>query len=328
MTGRAGSAVRIAGPIGGLIGLVILPVFLTPYQRSVLTEIMIWGLFAMAFDLLYGYTGMLSFGQALFFGAGAYGTAFAVLRLGWGIWEALAFGTLVATLLALVVGVFAVRVTGHYFLILTITFSVISVLVLQSGHWRWLSRGYVASPFTPPPAPLGPWKLSLVDPLVNYYWVLGFAVLSFLTCWRIVHSPLGKVFQCIRENEERSRLIGYHVERFKLIAFVLGGLFSGLSGALLALTLRYVDISFFELALSGKAVAWTVIGGAGTLVGAFLGASVFIISTDYLSAWTVNVPLSIGLLLLLTVTFAPDGLIGLVRRLTLGSVPADGGKRP
>jgi branched-chain amino acid transport system permease protein len=132
------------------------------------------------------------------------------------------------------------------------------------------------------------------------------------------------VFQCIRENEQRSRLIGYHVECFKWIAFVLAGMFSGLSGALLALTIRYVDISFFELALSGKAVAWTVIGGAGTLVGAFLGAFVFIVSTDYLSAWTVNVPLSVGVILLLTVAFAPDGLIGVMRR---GLARGEGRKR-
>ena len=314
MRKRAGSTLRGQALAVGVLGLVLLPNFLTAYQRSVLTEIMILGLFAMSFDLLYGYTGMLSFGQAVFFGAGAYGISFAVLNLRWGVWEALAFGVLIAAVFAAAIGVLAVRVSGHYFLILTITFSVISVLVLQSGQWRWLSRGYAASPFVPPDVALGPWRVSLTDSLVNYYWVLSFVTLSFITCWRIVHSPLGKIFQCIRENEQRSRLIGYHVEGFKLIAFVLAGIFAGLSGALLALTLRYVDISFFDLSLSGKAVAWTVIGGAGTLIGAFLGVCVFILSTDYLSAWIVNVPLSVGILLLATVTFAPDGLIGVVRR--------------
>jgi branched-chain amino acid transport system permease protein len=299
---------------GAALALVLLPLVLSPYQRAVFTEILIWGLFAMAFDLLYGYAGMLSFGQAVFFGAGAYGISFAVLRLRWGVWEALGFGVVVAAVCAVLIGLLAVRVTGHYFLILTITFSVISVLILQSGQWRWLSRGHAASPFVPPDVPLGPWAVSLTNSLANYYLVLALVLLSFAACWRIVHSPLGKVFQCIRENEQRSRLIGYHVEAFKLIAFVLAGMLSGLSGALLALTLRYVDISFFELSLSGKAVAWTVIGGAGTLIGAFLGAGVFIVSTDYLSAWTVNVPLSVGLILLVTVMFAPDGLLGAMRR--------------
>jgi branched-chain amino acid transport system permease protein len=312
----AGSAV----PAGVLVVLVVLPPLLTAYQQAVLTEIMIWGLFAMAFDLLYGYTGMLSFGQAAFFGAGAYGVAFGVLRLGWGTWEALVLGIAVAAACALVVGVLAVRVSGHYFLILTITVSVVAMLILQSGQWRWLSRGYAASPFAPPAVPLGPWQLALTDPLVNYYWVLALVGLSFWLCRRIVRSPLGMVFRSIRENEQRSRLLGYHVERFKLVAFVLAGGLSGLSGALLALTIRYVDISYFDLSLSGKAVAWTVIGGAGTLVGAFLGAFVFVLFTDYLSAWTINVPLSIGVLLVVTVALAPDGLLGIIRgRVALGA---------
>lgn len=305
---------RAVGGVGAGVVLVVVPLFLSSYQRSLAVEILILGLFAMAFDLLYGYTGMLSLGQAVFFGAGAYGVVFAVLRLGWDIWPALAFGLAVAGLSALLIGLLAVRLSGHYFLILTITFSIITILVLQSGHWRWLSRGYAAAPFVPPLVVIGPWTLALTDPLTNYYWVLAFVTPSFILCWRLVRSPLGKVFESIRENEQRSRLIGYNVERFKLIAFVISGVLSGLSGALLALTLRYVDLSFFELSLSGKAIAWTIIGGARTLVGSFLGALVFTLCTDYLSTWTINVPLSIGLLLLFTVIFAPNGLIGLARR--------------
>src|SRR5439155_13949930 len=170
VTGRGGSTLRAWMLVGLLPPLVLLPHFLTPYQLAVFAEILIWGLFAMAFDLLYGYTGMLSFGQAVFFGAGAYGLGFAVLRLRWGVWESLGFAVVVAAVLAAALGSIAVRARGHYFLILTITFSVISILVLQSGHWRWLSRGYVASPFVPPAVPLGPWKFSLMDSLVNYYW--------------------------------------------------------------------------------------------------------------------------------------------------------------
>jgi branched-chain amino acid transport system permease protein len=242
------------------------------------------------------------------------------------MWEALAFGLLVATVLALVVGFLAVRLSGYYFLILTITLSLVLMLFIQSGHWRWLSRGYAATPFDPPLLRVGGWTFSLTDSLTNYYWVLAFVVPAFLFCRQLVHSPLGKVLQCIRENEQRSRLVGYHVERFKLIAFVLSGLISGLSGALLAVTLRYVDISFFELSLSGKAIAWTMIGGARTLIGSFLGAFVFTVSTDYLSTWIVNVPLSIGVLLLLTVMFMPDGLLGLVRRSLAAMTPGRSGR--
>src|SRR5581483_3782665 len=134
-----------------LAALLAVPAVLTPYYRIVVAEVLVWGLFGMAFDLLFGYTGMLSFGQALFFGAGAYGAAFAIFRLGAGLWGSLAFALLVATGFAAAVGFFAVRVSGHYFLVLTITVSVLVFLVLESGHWRWITGGYSGRPFPAPP---------------------------------------------------------------------------------------------------------------------------------------------------------------------------------
>lgn len=293
-----------------LLALVVLPPFLGSYQRLLLTEMLVWGLFAMAFDLIYGYVGMLGFGQALFFGVGAYGVAIPLLAWDAGLWLALLFAVALSAAFAWGTGFLAVRVSGAYFVIITIIFSLIFYYLAMD--WKGLTGGETGLTFPAPALPgLG---LSLTNPVVNYYFVLAVALLAYLLTQGLVDSPLGVAFRTIRENEERAMFIGYRVERVKLIAYVISGALAGAGGALYALTARYANVDFLLWTISGDAVIWTLVGGAGTLVGPFLGAGFLIVFSDYLSAWFKNYPIVVGLLLIAVVLTAPQGIMGFLGR--------------
>jgi branched-chain amino acid transport system permease protein len=298
------------------VGFILLaaPPFLKDYQQIFLAEILIWGLFAAGFDLVFGYTGMLSFCQALFFGAGAYGTAYSIFFLKAGIWTSVGFSFLVGALLAFFVGYVSTRLSGHYFLIITIVFSVLIYLVLQSGHWRWLTGGYGGKPLPTPVVPLGFTTLSFMNELVSYYFVAFFVGLAYFVSRLIVRSQVGIVLQCIRENEMKARLIGYNIERVKLSIFVFAGGLSGLAGALYSLLIRYTNLAFFEWELSGRAVIWTLLGGAGTLIGPFVGAALFWVSSELLSTSFRSFPIIFGILLIVVVIAFPEGIVGCLKK--------------
>lgn len=291
-------------------GLLVAPVVLPDYQLIFVAELACWGLFAVAFDLVFGYAGMLSFCQALFFGAGAYGVAYAIYFWNAQVWVAIALGLTVALVAALAVGFVAIRVSGHHFLISTIIISVLVYLILESGQWRWITGGYSGRPFPTPEVPLGVTRLSMQSETVAYYFVVALALLTFAGCARVVRSPLGRAVACIRDNELRARMVGFHVERAKLAIFVIAGGVAGLSGALYSLLFRYTNLSFFEWTLSGKAVVWTVVGGAGTLVGPILGSAVYIVLSEALSGYFRSFPIVFGVVLIVMVIAAPRGIMG------------------
>jgi branched-chain amino acid transport system permease protein len=266
---------------------------------------------------------MLSFGQSTFFGFGSYALALAILRGGSGVWSALLLGIVVAAILAALVGFVAVRIRGHYFVIITVIFSL--VFFFWALNWTWLTGGDDGLSLKLPELSFGWWTGSLYDPLTNYYFVLAFCTASFLLCRRLVQSPLGRVLLGIRENEHRARLVGYHVERFKLVVFVIAGALSGLAGALYSLTFRYANVGLMHWTVSGDAVVWTLVGGTGTLVGPILGAALLVTFTDYVSAWFENYKIIIGVLIVLMVLVAPQGIAGMVRqRWALKRTSADG----
>lgn len=305
----------------GLI-LLLVPLLLKDYQKIFLAEILIWGLFAAGFDLVFGFTGMLSFCQALFFGAGAYGTAYSILFLKNGIWISVGFAVLVGASLAFLVGYLATRMSGHYFLIITIVFSVLISLVLQSGHWRWLTGGYGGRPLPTPLVPLGFTTLSFMDELVGYYFVASFVGIAYVLSHMIVRSQAGIVLRCIRENEMKARLLGYNVQRVKLAVFVFAGGLSGLSGSLYSLLSRYTNLSFFEWELSGNAIVCTLLGGAGTLIGPFVGSALFWTSSEFFSTLFRSFPIIFGILLIIIVLAFPGGIIGCLSKY-LGFVEAE-----
>jgi branched-chain amino acid transport system permease protein len=291
-------------------GLLLAPAFVPDYHLIFIAELACWGLFAVAFDLVFGYAGMLSFCQALFFGAGAYGVAYAIYFWKAEVWVALALGLAVAVVAALAVGFVAIRVSGHHFLISTIIISVLMYLILESGQWRWITGGYSGRPFPTPEVPLVFTRVSMQSETVAYYFVMALALLAFAGCARVVRSPLGRAVACIRENELRARMVGFHVERAKLAIFAIAGGVAGLSGGLYSLLFRYTNLSFFEWTLSGKAVVWTVVGGAGTLVGPVLGSAVYIVLSEFLSGYFRSFPIVFGVVLIVTVIAAPRGLMG------------------
>jgi branched-chain amino acid transport system permease protein len=313
MAGPEGSVRRRALGAAAVLAMALLavgPFVLGTYFRVFFTELLVWGLFAMAFDVIYGYTGMLSFGQSTFFGVGAYAVGLALIHLHGGVWTALGGAIVGSVLLAALLGYFAVKVSGHYFVIITVVFSLVFFrLTLQ---YKSLTGGDDGLSFKIPALSLGPVELSLYDPVVNYYFVFGAVVLCFIACRLMMRSPWGRIFVAIRENEGRVRLIGYDVEGYKLLAFVISGAFSGIAGGMYALTFRYSNASLLHWTVSGHAVLWDIVGGAGTLVGPFLGTGLMLGLADYISYWFEQYQILLGVFIIVVVIFAPRGVLGIL----------------
>lgn len=292
--------------------MAVLPYFVDLFYQTFLTEILIWVLFAISFDLIFGYAGLLSFGQALFFGVGGYTAAIGILKMGISPGLALFLTILVPMLFAVFVGFFSVKLTGIHFVIITLIFALIGSTIGET--WSSVTGGADGLVFPVVPLNFGFFKVDLMDIKSNYYLVLVVAGLSYLFLRRLVQSPLGKIFIAIRENEDRARLIGYNVERYKLIAFVIAGGLSGLAGGLYSFTLKYASANFLHWGVSGHAVVYTIVGGMGTLLGPVVGTAIIMAMEHYLVGFLEGVDLIIGIMLVIMVLLAPKGLVGLFQR--------------
>jgi branched-chain amino acid transport system permease protein len=302
---------RYAWRVAGLLAFGLAPLQLGDFGRVLLTEILTWAIFAMAFDLMYGYTGMLNFAQATFFGIGSYGFTLAILHWNTGLLPAIVVGVVAAALASALIGFLAVRVSGVHFAILTIIFAL--VLFYLGLNWRWLTGGDDGLSLKLPGLQLGGLALSLYDPLTSYYFILAFFCVAYLVISRITESPLGKIFLSIRENEDRARLVGYNVERYKLIVFMIAATFCGLAGGLYSLTTRFANVRLLHWTVTSDAMIWTIVGGAGTLHGPVLGTALLISLTDYVSSWFENHRIITGALMVFFVLAAPRGIVGFVR---------------
>src|SRR6516165_8763470 len=211
----------------------LIPALFNKFWVSVIAEIMIWSLLAASVNLLFGYVGLLSFGQALYFGFGMYGVAIGVEDLGLSFWPAFGLGIMAAMAMALVTGIFAVRLTWHYFAIITVVFSLIFYFLALTN--KWLTGGDDGINFTlPPTINIGESQLSFTDPTFQYLFILATVAFCFWLMHRLIGSPLGKALLAIRDNDVRASLIGLNVYRLRLIAFVLAGFLAGVAGALFA----------------------------------------------------------------------------------------------
>jgi branched-chain amino acid transport system permease protein len=288
----------------------VLPAFGATFWVNIVAEILIWSLLAASVNLLFGYVGLLSFGQALYFGFGMYGVAISINAWGFGFWPALAVGVVAASGMAAVAGVFAVRLTWHYFAIITVVFSLIFYFAAMS--MKWLTGGDDGISFSPPPVlKLGDFSVLLSNPTSQYYVILGIVAASFAIKALIVGSPLGLSLKAIRENDRRAALIGINVYRTRLLAFILAGALAGVSGALFAFFGRYASASYMFYHVSGEAVVWAIVGGSGTLLGPLFGTGVLIVFREIVSSWWEHYLLAVGAITILVVMFAPRGLAGI-----------------
>jgi len=294
--------------------LVIAPLVLPPFWQRFVTEILIWGLLAMSSDILIGYTGMVSFGHSAFFGLGMYGAAAALLTVKPpSLWLALLYGLVAAGGAAVFVAYFATRLRDIYFAISTLVFSQIFYVIIFT--WTDVTGGENGLTFSQPRLSILGLGSDRFTPTTFHWFVLAVVVLSYLLVRRITQSPFGMVLQSIRENEPRTRAIGYHVERYKIVAVMLSGLFAGLAGVLYAMQNKFAAPDFVFFVVSGEVVIFNVMGGMGTLVGPFAGAAFFLLLREGLSRFLTEYYLiPVGIIFIIMIIFLPQGLLGFLRR--------------
>lgn len=310
MSARINSIALIVLTVALLAVPQVLAILNATFWTNIVTEILIWSLLATSVNLLFGYVGLLSFGQALYFGFGMYGAALSVLHWGAGFWSGLAAGVIAATLMAAIAGSLAVRLTWHYFAIITVVFSLIFYFAAMSA--KPITGGDDGLSFSAPPVfdAFG-LKLSLADVTTQYYVVLAVCALCYGLLWLVLRSPVGLRFEAIRENDRRARLIGINVYLCRLSAFVMAGAVAGLAGALFAFFGRYASASYMFYHVSGEATVWAIVGGSGTLLGPLFGTALLIVFRELVSTVWENYLFAVGALTVLVVMFAPRGLAGI-----------------
>ena len=284
-----------------LAAVVALPFILRP---AIAAEIWIFAIFGLGLNLLLGYTGLLSFGQSTFFGSAAYVAGWLLKHYAISVLFALGIGVAVGALSALVVGYLCVQRSGLYFIMLT--FALNQLFYFVAYQWTSVTGGEDGMPGVPRPALFG---IDFKDPL-NYY--VFVSVLFLVTFWlmkRVVESPLGKILVAIRENEVRAEAVGYDVPRFKLLAFVIGGAFSGVAGVLYAMLFGIVPLEAIGFVTSGNVVFATLIGGSGSLYGPVIGSFVFIWLSESVSTLWARWPLLLGVAFIIVVLFLRGGVV-------------------
>ena len=277
------------------------------------TEVVIWSLFALGFNILLGYTGLPSFGHGAFFGIGAYGAGIFFLTVYKGVWLPLVMSIVVAGIFAALVGLLVAKKKGIYFALITIALS--QVFYFVAFRWEELTGGETGlsgidrmSIGIP-----GLFTIKLSTPINYYYFVLVIFIICTILIWRLTHSPFGRVLQAIRENEVRARYLGYNTTVYKWGAFAISGLFAGLAGGLYTLLINSAFAFVLDWTQSGNVVMMTLLGG-GTVnfFGPILGAAIFIVSRDLLSAYWESWMLIYGLIFVFVILFIPSGILGLV----------------
>jgi branched-chain amino acid transport system permease protein len=300
--------------VAAVIAFLLVFPLLMPYQALAI-NILIFGLFAVGFNLLFGYTGLLSFGHAAFLGVGSYGTGIAMVSAGlpWGL--AVLIGVVAAAAVGLVMGYLAIRTKGIYFSMVTLALAQIVYYAFYKAE-RWTGGENGLRGVQVPAMEVLGFKFDFLNPITKYYVILVFVAAALWCVSRILASPFGAVIEAVRENEARASACGYDVARTKLLVFVLSAAVCGLAGALRALHLSVVPIDSLHYLLSGQAVMMCLLGGMGTFFGPFVGAGVFLTLEDVVTTLTPHWMAVVGAVFMFFVLFFPAGIWGsLMKRL-------------
>ena len=293
----------------GLVATLALPWLIYP---PVAMDIAAWALFAISVDLLLGYTGLLSFGHAAFWGSSAYVTGLIAIHWGWPFPVAIFGGTVFAMVIAVPIGYLSVRRTGIYFAMVTLAFAqMIYFAANQLGGLTGGENGLQAIPKTF----FGITSVE-TDAFFFYYAAIGLILMGAWAAWRIVHSPFGRVRVAIRDNPARARALGYDVDRYKIMAFVLSAGLAGLAGGVFAISHGFASLETLNWTTSGQVVLITVLGGSGTLWGGPLGATIVIALEDRLSSSGFEgTGIILGSIFVVTVLLFRHGIWGTIRDL-------------
>ena len=295
----------------------LVPLVLQQYHVNMLTEIIIFALYAVSYNLLLGYAGLLSFGHAMFFGTGAFATAVALLHIpGLSLWGAIGIAVVVTTVIGFVAGGLLLRHKGSYFALLTLAFN--SLFYAVATKWHSVTGGDDGLSITRPALNLGFTTVKMASISNFYYFTLVIVGAAMVFCWYFTRTAMGQTVLLMRENEERMKFLGYNTHISRLILFTFTGAVAGLAGAFYTLHFQFVSISAVSVEMTTTVLLMTFVGGTRTFWGPILGSFVYIIIQNYLSDITDRWPLFMGLIFIFLVLRIPGGLsqiIGYIRDL-------------
>ncbi len=299
--------------LGVAAGLFLLQFVLPPFHHGMVARVMVLAAFAIGYNVLLGYTGLMSLGHAMFFAAGMYGTGLTVYYVRFGAGEAFLAGVIAGVVLAAIVGAITLRTSGVSFLIVTMMFAqVVFLSILYFNRITGGDQGFNLSGRLAPFALAG-FVAPYSDPLVKYN--LAFAV--FVMCLAVnlwlIRSPIGRVLIAIRENDDRTRMLGYDTFRYKWFGLVVSGALSGAAGSMYTLLFSYVGATFGSILYSIYPLLWTLLGGVGTALGPLVGTGAMTYLIDKSSEYTQGYLIVVGLALVLIILKFPTGIMGGVR---------------
>jgi len=282
----------------------IAPFVISEFYLTILCEALVMSLLALSFNLLFGYMGQLSFGQAAFYGLGGYAVAMLMMKAQFNFWLSLIAGPVLAAIIGLIVGYFCVRLRGIYFAILTLAFGQLIFFIVFKWHNFTGGDDGIQGVFPPE---------FLKSPTNYYYFLLIVFLFSALVLWKIIHSPFGQTIISMRENSERTEFLGINIARYQLIAFVIAAAFAGLAGAIWVPFYRSVAPSYLTWIKSGEPVMAAILGGPSLFFGPILGMFIMTFFHAWVLGFTVYWPVVMGALILAVIFFLPGGILGFIQ---------------